>query len=115
MDQQRRQFFFQGSTGLLGLAPSRRQRDDDVTEVAGGLMEAMRRPRLPVRKGQDVRAAIFASEQAVQISHSSVTHERDAHVRGRLANELEDGLRQSQDSPATDGHRPNMYLERNGH
>jgi hypothetical protein len=115
MDQQRHELFFQRSASRLGLTLSRRQADDDLTEVGGSSMEAVRRSCFSEREGQDVRTAIFVSKPAVEPPHPPIAHEREVHIRRRLADELEDGSCQSQDPPATDCHRPNMDLKRNGH
>src|SRR5689334_25391339 len=105
MDQQRHKFFFQRSSCRLGLTLSRRQGDDYVTEVRGSSMEAVRCPCLSEREGQYVRTAIIVSKPAVEPPHPPIAHQREVHIRRRLADELQDGFRQSQDPPATDGHR----------
>jgi hypothetical protein len=115
MDQQRHELFFQRPAGRLGLTPGRRHRDDDIAQVSRGLIEAMRRSRLSEREGQNVRAAILASESAIELPHSPIAYEREIHVCRRLSDERENGLRQSQDWPASDCDRLDMYLERNGH
>lgn len=115
MDQQRHEFFFQRPAFRLGLTLSRRHRNDDLAEVRSRLIEAMRRPRLPKGKGQDVGAAILAPETAIELPHSAITDEREIHVCRRFSGEREDGPCQSQDSPAIDAQRPDMDLERNGH
>lgn len=115
MDQQRHELFFQGASSRLGLSPSRWHRDHDVPQVDGCLTEAMRRSRLPERKGENVRTAILVPVPAIELPHSPITDEREIHVCRRFSGEAKDGLRQSQDSPATDSYRPNMDLEGNGH
>jgi hypothetical protein len=115
MDQQRHEFFLQRPAGRLGLTPSRRHRDDDITQMSGSLIEPMRRSRLSERERQNVRAAILASEPAIELPHSPIAHERESHVCRRLSDERKHGVRQSQDWPASDCDRPDMYLERNGH
>jgi hypothetical protein len=97
------------------LTPSRRHRDDDITQMSGSLIETMRRSRLSERERQNVRAAILASEPAIELPHSPIAHERESHVCRRLSDERKHGVRQSQDWPASDCDRPDMYLERNGH
>ena len=115
MDQQRHKLFFQRSASRLGLTLSRRQGNDYVTEVGGSSMEAVRCSCLSEREGQYVRTAIFVSKPAVEPPHPPIAHQREVHICRRLADKLQDGVRQSQDPPATDCHRPNMYLKRNGH
>ena len=80
MNQQRHELFFQRSASHLGLPLSRRQADDDLTEVGGSSMEAVRRPRFSERESQDVRTAIFVSKPAVEPPHPPIAHERKVHI-----------------------------------
>src|SRR4029078_1623019 len=61
MDQQRHELFFQRSASRLGLPLSRRQADDDLTEVGGSSMEAVRRSCFSEREGQYASTVIFVS------------------------------------------------------
>ena len=115
MDQQRHELFFQGVPSRPGLSPSCWHRDHDVAQMGCCLIETMRRSRLPEREGENIRAAILAPVPAIKLPHSPITDEGEIHVRGRLSGKAQDGLRQSQDSPATDSYRSNMDLEGNGH
>lgn len=115
MDQQRHEFFFQRPAFRLRLTLSGRHGNDDLAQVGGSLIEAVRRSRLPKGEGQDVGAAILAPEAAIELPHPAITDEREIHVRRRFPREREDGPRQSQDSPGLDPERPDMDLERNGH
>src|SRR4029078_478194 len=80
MNQQRHELFFQRSPSAFGLPLSRRQADDDLTEVGGSSMEAVRRPRFSERESQDVRTAIFVSKPAVEPPHPPIAHERKVHI-----------------------------------
>lgn len=80
MDQQRHELFFQGSARRLGLPLSRRQADDDLTEVGGSSMEAVRRSCFSEREGQDVCTAIFVSKPVVEPPHPPIAHEREVHI-----------------------------------
>ena len=80
MDQQRHELFFQRSASRPGLPLSRRQADDDLTEVGGSSMEAMRRSCFSEREGQDVCTAIFVSKPAVEPPHPPIAHEREVHI-----------------------------------
>ena len=65
MNQQRHELFLQRSASRLGLPLSRRQADDDLTEMGGSSMEAVRRSCLSEREGQYVRTAILVSKPAI--------------------------------------------------
>lgn len=85
MDQQRHEFFFERPAFRLGLTLSRWHRNDDLAQVASGLIEAMRRSSLPKGEGQDVRAAILTPEAAIELPHSTIADEREIHVCRRFS------------------------------
>jgi len=115
MDQQRHKLLFQTPAVCLGLTPSRRHCDDDVAQMSGSPIEPMRRSSLSRCESQNVCTAILMPEAAIELPHSPIADEREMHVCRRFTGKREDGLRQSEDPPASDSHRPDMYVKRNGH
>jgi hypothetical protein len=115
VNQQRYDLFFQRPAGSLGLALSRRQRDHDIAKMRASLMKAMRRSRLPKGKCQNIRRTILLPKSAVEPPHSAIAYEENVHLCGRLSDELQHGLGQSQDPPATNCHGADMHVEGNGH